>query len=43
MLVTPWAEFRDVPERLKDRQVVFVDGRRAFDKVSVASYEGIGL
>ena len=23
--------------------VVFVDGRRAFDKSSVASYEGIGL
>jgi UDPglucose 6-dehydrogenase len=43
VLVTPWSEFQDVPERLKDRRVVFVDGRRAFDKQSLAGYEGIGL
>ena len=43
IVVTPWKEFRDVPARLKGRQVVFVDGRRAFDKQSVAKYEGIGL
>lgn len=43
IVVTPWKEFRDVPTMLKGRQVVFVDGRRAFDKQSVAKYEGIGL
>jgi UDPglucose 6-dehydrogenase len=45
IVVTPWKEFRDVPELLRNReqQVVFVDGRRAFDKQSVAKYEGIGL
>ena len=43
VVVTPWAEFQDVPERMKGRQVVFVDARRAFDKRNFASYEGIGL
>jgi len=45
IVVTPWKEFRDVPALLQKRQpqVVFVDGRRAFDKQSVAKYEGIGL
>jgi len=43
IVVTPWEEFRDVPAMLKGRQVVFVDARRAFDKQSVARYEGIGL
>lgn len=43
VVVTPWKEFRDLPSLLKGRKVVFVDGRRAFDKQSVASYEGVGL
>jgi len=45
VVVTPWNEFRDVPALLKSRdpQPVFVDGRRAFDKNSLARYEGIGL
>jgi UDPglucose 6-dehydrogenase/GDP-mannose 6-dehydrogenase len=45
IVVTPWKEFRDVPALLQKRQpqVVFVDGRRAFDKQSLAKYEGIGL
>lgn len=43
VVVTPWKEFRDVPALLKGRQVVFVDGRRAFDKQCIASYEGVGL
>ncbi len=45
IVVTPWNEFRDVPMRLQNRQpqVVFVDGRRAFNKREVAKYEGIGL
>ena len=45
IVVTPWKEFRDVPALLRKRQppVVLVDGRRAFDKQSMAKYEGIGL
>lgn len=43
IVVTPWKEFRNLPALLMGRQVVFVDGRRAFDKQSVAKYEGIGL
>jgi UDP-N-acetyl-D-mannosaminuronate dehydrogenase len=45
IVVTPWKEFRDVPALLQKHQphVVFVDGRRAFDKERVAKYEGIGL
>jgi UDPglucose 6-dehydrogenase len=45
IVVTPWKDFRDVPALLCDRipQVVFVDGRRAFDKRNIAKYEGIGL
>jgi UDPglucose 6-dehydrogenase/GDP-mannose 6-dehydrogenase len=45
VVVTPWSEFRDVPALLKGRdpQPVLVDGRRAFDKNSLARYEGIGL
>ena len=45
IVVTPWKEFADVPNRLKGRatEVVFVDGRRAFDKTSVPLYEGVGL
>jgi UDPglucose 6-dehydrogenase len=45
VVVTPWSEFRDVPALLKSRdpQPVLVDGRRAFDKNSLARYEGIGL
>ncbi len=45
IVVTPWKEFRDVPGLLSATQprVVFVDGRRAYDKQSVGKYEGIGL
>jgi len=45
VVVTPWKEFGDVPARLKSQQphVVFVDGRRAYDKKSTNKYEGIGL
>ena len=45
VVVTPWKEFRDVPAQLATKQpkVVFVDGRRAYDKQTVANYEGIGL
>ena len=45
VVVTPWKEFADLPSRLNGRQpqVVFVDGRRAFDKTSVPLYEGVGL
>ncbi len=45
VVVTPWKEFRDVPARLaaKQQKVLFVDGRRAYDKNSVRNYEGIGL
>jgi UDPglucose 6-dehydrogenase/GDP-mannose 6-dehydrogenase len=43
VVVTPWKEFKDVPALLKDPKIVFVDGRRAYDRQSVAKYEGIGL
>jgi UDPglucose 6-dehydrogenase/GDP-mannose 6-dehydrogenase len=43
IVVTPWSEFSDLPARLSGRQVVLVDGRRAFKKDSVALYEGVGL
>ena len=45
VVVTPWKEFEAVPKRLQERSpaVVFVDGRRAFDKRCLAKYEGIGL
>ena len=45
VVVTPWKEFQQVPGLIRDRQpaVVLVDGRRAFDKQSIAKYEGIGL
>jgi UDPglucose 6-dehydrogenase/GDP-mannose 6-dehydrogenase len=45
VVVTPWKEFREVPAllRRRDPQPVLVDGRRAFDKNSLARYEGIGL
>jgi UDPglucose 6-dehydrogenase/GDP-mannose 6-dehydrogenase len=45
VVVTPWKEFKDVPARLAATQpkTVFVDGRRAYDKQSLANYEGIGL
>jgi UDPglucose 6-dehydrogenase/GDP-mannose 6-dehydrogenase len=45
VVVTPWKEFRDVPARLTAAQpgVVFVDGRRAYDKRGMGKYEGIGL
>lgn len=45
VVVTPWKEFDGVPALLRSRQPapVFVDGRRAYDKQSIANYEGIGL
>ena len=45
VLVTRWAEFKDVPKLLASRspQPLVVDGRRMLDKDSVASYAGIGL
>src|SRR6185503_3121068 len=43
VVVTPWSDYGDLPVRLKGRQVVLVDGRRTFDKNSIAHYEGIGL
>ena len=45
VLVTRWAEFKDVPKLLASRspQPLVVDGRRMLDKGSVASYAGIGL
>lgn len=45
VVVTPWKEFRGLPALLSARapQTVLVDARRAFDKQSLANYEGIGL
>lgn len=43
IVVTPWPEFRDLPARLNGRQLLFVDGRRAYDKHAFERYEGIGL
>jgi UDPglucose 6-dehydrogenase/GDP-mannose 6-dehydrogenase len=45
IVVTPWAEFDDLPAKLNGHHqgLVFVDGRRAFDKRSVPIYEGVGL
>ena len=45
IVVTPWQEFQEVPELLRDRQppVVFVDGRRAFKQNCLPRYVGIGL
>ena len=45
IVVTPWKEFSGLPARLnrEQRRVVFVDGRRTFDKDSVPVYEGVGL
>jgi len=43
IVVTPWPEFRDLPERLGGQSTLLVDARRAYDKTQVALYEGIGL
>jgi UDPglucose 6-dehydrogenase len=45
VLVTRWAEFKRVPEMLKQQgsNALLVDGRRLIDKASVPRYEGIGL
>lgn len=43
IVVTPWKQFLEVPALLANKQVVFVDGRRAFDKQTITKYEGIGL
>jgi UDPglucose 6-dehydrogenase/GDP-mannose 6-dehydrogenase len=45
IVVTPWEEFRNLPTQLNGRgpDILFVDGRRAFDKDSVPGYVGIGL
>ena len=45
LLVTKWEQFRAVPDMLRGRdpQPLVVDGRRFFDKNSIANYTGIGL
>lgn len=45
IVVTPWEEFQETPKLLRDREppVVFVDGRRAFDRDCLPGYVGIGL
>jgi UDPglucose 6-dehydrogenase len=43
VVVTPWPEFRDLPDKLRGRPLLFVDGRRTYDKTLFARYEGIGL
>jgi UDPglucose 6-dehydrogenase len=45
IVVTPWKDFQAAPELLRDRQppIIFVDGRRAFDRGCLPRYEGIGL
>jgi UDPglucose 6-dehydrogenase/GDP-mannose 6-dehydrogenase len=45
VVVTPWEEFRAVPQWLNEHnpEAVFVDCRRAYDRRSIARYEGIGL
>jgi UDPglucose 6-dehydrogenase len=45
IVVTPWAQFSDLPARLNGDHpgLVFVDARRRFDKQSVPIYEGVGL
>jgi len=45
IVVTPWKDFQATPELLRDRQppIIFVDGRRAFDRGCLPRYEGIGL
>jgi UDP-glucose 6-dehydrogenase len=42
VVVTPWRQFRDLPTRLAGRNVLLVDGRRAYAPTSVVKYEGIG-
>jgi UDPglucose 6-dehydrogenase len=45
VLVTRWAEFKQVPELLAKlgKKPLIVDGRRLLNKASVDRYEGIGL
>ena len=45
IVVTPWPQFRELPALLRDRDppVIFVDGRRAFDRDCLPRYVGIGL
>jgi UDPglucose 6-dehydrogenase len=43
IVVTPWPEYRDLPHRLRERPMLLVDTRRAYDKALFARYEGIGL
>ena len=43
IVVTPWPEFRDLPERLRGLPTLLVDARRAYDEELFARYEGIGL
>lgn len=45
IVVTPWPQFRETPALLRDRDppVIFVDGRRAFDRNCLPRYAGIGL
>lgn len=43
MLMTSWPAFRDLPDLLKGRDTLLIDGRRMIAKDAVARYEGIGL
>jgi UDPglucose 6-dehydrogenase/GDP-mannose 6-dehydrogenase len=43
VLVTPWSDYRALPELLRGRDVVVVDARRSLPKASFAKYEGTGL
>ena len=45
IVVTPWDEFRIVPDliRGRDPEPVLVDGRRAYAADAVSRYEGIGV
>ncbi len=45
VLVTRWAEYREVPGMIggRDPQPVFIDGRRMLDKGDFAHYAGVGL
>ena len=43
IVVTPWQEFQQLPDLLRGKRILLVDGRRAFDRHRYAHYEGIGL
>jgi UDPglucose 6-dehydrogenase/GDP-mannose 6-dehydrogenase len=43
VLVTSWQQYKDLPDRLSERDVLLVDGRRMFAPGSFRRYEGVGL